>query len=253
MPQVPGIYGFSLKVFDGQQVSEADTVQVTVLPLGDVDADGDVDPSDLQAINSAVGMLSDGFRDLRDLDSDGTISTLDVEQGRLLCGGACQSNASTTPAPDQLSLIASAGPDVVVRLGSVVTLNGTDSGKKSSAKVLRYQWVQKKGPSGSLREGRTSRPKFVPRKPGVYEFSLNVTNGKSASNADMVRITVPRLGDVDGDGDVDRNDVRLVTRAMRSRAGGVNDLRDLDGDRVITAKDERKVTQLCTRVRCVSR
>ena len=66
-------------------------------------------------------------------------------------------------------------------------------------------------------------------------------------------ITVPLVGDIDLNGTVDQNDLNLVLAARNKAASGPNDLRDLDGDGMITALDARKLTTLCTRVRCATK
>lgn len=57
-------------------------------------------------------------------------------------------------------------------------------------------------------------------------------------------------GDLDGDGDVDRNDLNIILSARNTPADGPDDPRDLDGDGMITALDARKLVLLCTRPRC---
>ena len=58
-------------------------------------------------------------------------------------------------------------------------------------------------------------------------------------------------GDLDNDGDIDRNDLDVILAASGSPANGDNDPRDLDGDGTITAGlDGRQLTLLCTRPRC---
>jgi len=57
-------------------------------------------------------------------------------------------------------------------------------------------------------------------------------------------------GDLDADGDVDRNDMRLVLASRNQPASGSDDPKDLDGDGTITVLDARKVRLLCTRSRC---
>jgi hypothetical protein len=59
-------------------------------------------------------------------------------------------------------------------------------------------------------------------------------------------------GDLDGDGDVDRNDLNLLLANRNSPARGPDDPEDLDGDGTITVLDARKLVLLCTRTRCAT-
>ncbi len=74
---------------------------------------------------------------------------------------------------------------------------------------------------------------------------VNVEKGLSVEDA-------PLLGDLDSDGDVDQSDLNVVLAARNTKASGPNDPRDLDFDGRITALDARKLTSLCTRVRCAT-
>jgi len=58
------------------------------------------------------------------------------------------------------------------------------------------------------------------------------------------------IGDIDKDGDVDRNDMSLILASRNQPASGSDDPKDLDGDGIITVLDARKVRLLCTRSRC---
>ena len=56
-------------------------------------------------------------------------------------------------------------------------------------------------------------------------------------------------GDLDNDGDVDRDDLNILLVA-RGQAVGPGDPRDLDGDGQVTTLDGRKLVLLCTRPLC---
>lgn len=57
-------------------------------------------------------------------------------------------------------------------------------------------------------------------------------------------------GDIDGDGDVDRDDIAIIFAARNQTSSGNADPRDFDRDGKITVLDARKVTLLCTRPKC---
>ena len=59
-------------------------------------------------------------------------------------------------------------------------------------------------------------------------------------------------GDLDQDGDVDRDDLNILLGRRNQPANGENDPSDLDGDGRITGLDARKLVQLCTRSRCAA-
>jgi predicted extracellular nuclease len=66
-------------------------------------------------------------------------------------------------------------------------------------------------------------------------------------------LVAPRLrGDVDGDGDVDRNDVSAISAALNRPASGPDDPRDLNGDGVTNVLDARIDATLCTRAGCAT-
>jgi outer membrane protein assembly factor BamB len=61
--------------------------------------------------------------------------------------------------------------------------------------------------------------------------------------------TCMRVCDIDRDGDIDKNDLALISRARGQRAV-LNDPRDSDGDGWITPNDVKVCTQRCTRLYC---
>ncbi len=63
--------------------------------------------------------------------------------------------------------------------------------------------------------------------------------------------TVPMPGDLDGDCDVDTNDLEIILEARNTPSSGPDDPRDLDGDGMITVLDGRRCVLICTRPRCM--
>lgn len=74
-------------------------------------------------------------------------------------------------------------------------------------------------------------------------------------NETMLRLKVLSMdtlpGDLDCDGDVDRDDIMMLIDA-RGLASSTSDPRDLDGDGRITVLDARQMVLLCTRLRCAT-
>jgi hypothetical protein len=58
------------------------------------------------------------------------------------------------------------------------------------------------------------------------------------------------VGDLDGDDDVDVDDLAIVLEARNTPVNQPEDPRDIDGDGQITVLDVRKLSLLCTRPRC---
>jgi hypothetical protein len=83
-----------------------------------------------------------------------------------------------------------------------------------------------------------------------------VDNGVPAEeDFEFIVITVnatEAAGDIDGDGDVDIDDVQSVLAARNQPASGPDDPRDLDGDGVITVLDARIAVISCTRPQCAT-
>lgn len=70
-----------------------------------------------------------------------------------------------------------------------------------------------------------------------------------SSDHDPLVVSLKLILDLDGDGDVDKNDVQLVTNA-RGFIPTAFDQRDVNGDGVINALDTRALTLQCTRPGC---
>ncbi|MCF2948843.1 BNR-4 repeat-containing protein [Paraglaciecola aquimarina] len=89
---------------------------------------------------------------------------------------------------------------------------------------------------------------------GRHEFKVIATDSNGKTGEDKLYITVNEaamFGDLDKDGDVDRNDVRAFSSAVRT--GGITDMRyDFNADGEINSRDVRGVALLCTRSGCAT-
>lgn len=67
---------------------------------------------------------------------------------------------------------------------------------------------------------------------------------------DACAVAAPRVCSVDGDGDIDRDDISLITAARNQPAQGPDDPRDADGSGIIDVNDARACTARCDRPNC---
>lgn len=195
----------------------------------------------------SIGSVSAGkhFLSFRLDNFDGPPSSIDLS-------GITIGRFARQPVENELP-IAVAGDYRTVRVKSNVVLDGSGSyDPDSTASSLIFKWWQVSGPAITLSSPTVARPLLTPLAPGKYVFNLSVNDGLVDSLPTSVVISVPTLGDIDADGDVDNDDLNLILAARGKPANGPNDLRDLDGDGMITALDARKLTTLCTRPRCAT-
>jgi len=84
---------------------------------------------------------------------------------------------------------------------------------------------------------------------------IDLTQASNDTNANHIPdecevIVVP--GDLDSDGDVDRNDMSIILASRNQPASGTDDPKDLNNDGMITTRDARVLRGLCTRSRCAT-
>jgi beta-lactam-binding protein with PASTA domain len=87
--------------------------------------------------------------------------------------------------------VADAGSDRDVMVGDLVTLDGRNS-YDPDEDLITYNWSITGAPAGSttaLDNPASVVPTFIPDKPGIYTFSLVVSDGKASSAPDFVQIT----------------------------------------------------------------
>lgn len=159
--------------------------------------------------------------------------------------------AQLPPESPELSFRADAGHDRLVRINSYISLDG--SGSLYEPYSPSVQWRQVSGPSTvTIQNANSLLPSLSLPVTGEYVFELKLSHG-SMESYDRVSFKVPPLGDVDGDGNIDREDVALILKASQSDETHIQngDLRDLNGDGSITASDALLAKSLCTLNQCI--
>lgn len=93
--------------------------------------------------------------------------------------------------------------------------------------------------------------KVIAIAPGVTTLHISVSGFSLAVPGSVAKFEL--VGDLNGDGQVDQDDLNILLAALNRPATGPGDPRDLDGDGKITALDARKLVMLCTRARCATK
>ena len=106
-------------------------------------------------------------------------------------GNRTSQKVTTTAAVPNKPPIANAGSDQTLRLGSLVTLNGTGSSDPDNGpSPLSFSWKQTGGGSAvTLNDATKSSATFTATKVGQYTFTLTVNDG-AANATDDVIVTV---------------------------------------------------------------
>ena len=81
----------------------------------------------------------------------------------------------------------------------------------------------------------------------IVHTNSDFAHQTSDHEPDIVRLTLPLSGDVDGNGDVDSIDVAAIVASHNQAASGPFDPRDLNSDGVIDINDARLATLACIR------
>jgi alpha-tubulin suppressor-like RCC1 family protein len=219
---VQGVYVFSLTVINSQGHSATATVTVTV----NANDPANIPPVANAGSDTTVFMpfSSLGLNGSKSYDPDGTIASYNWYQlsGTAAALTIVNSNSATptvyglvpgtymfelmvtdndgaTSKSDVIvvvkdataSLVANAGADTTIGLpASTAVLDGTGS-SDAGGTITSYQWVQSAGPSSaSLASPNAPLCGVSALEPGVYIFSLTVTDDQGATSTDTMQVRV---------------------------------------------------------------
>lgn len=193
----------------------------------------------------SIGRLDPGFHTLAfrldmlsDTPSEITLSNLQV--------GTMTVRRATNVAP-----VAAIAAPRQARLNSRVVLDGSASRDDDpNPTALTYRWTSPSGPSPVLSDPSVPNPSFSPSTAGDYRVQLVVRDLATDSAAATATLTVPVLGDVDLDGDVDRDDAGAIRTAIGATGVSATDIRDLNGDLALTEADVTEARSKCTVANC---
>ncbi|MEW6427758.1 MAG: PKD domain-containing protein [Thermodesulfobacteriota bacterium] len=270
-PDVPGIFSFNLRVFDGVA---ADNDQVTIFaekanlpPLAAAGDDFGInlgDPAMLSGLASndpdaAPTPLSYSWRfvsvpagssltsaDLVGPDTAQPSFVPDVAGEYVLelavNDGAASAFDNVVVTVKNVAPTVNAGPDMTITLGDIAYFNGSFTGP-GSADGHTSVWAFGDGTSAT---GTLTPIRFY-GEVGTYTVTLTITDGDGGVGTDSLVVTVqppaPSIcGDIDGDGDVDVADRTALLASYRRCQGtpGYNPAADLDGDNCVTMADYRQ-------------
>ncbi|NOT45988.1 MAG: hypothetical protein HOP14_15410 [Acidobacteria bacterium] len=111
-------------------------------------------------------------------------------------------------------------------------------------------------PLGLELESETGILSGTPLQSGLFTFTVNATDADAVNVVRLYELDIvagppqPVVADVDGDSDVDLNDLVLMRARFGQVATGPDDVADLNHDGVINVLDYRTAVTLCTRARC---
>ena len=144
--------------------------------------------------------------------------------------------------PNELP-IAQAGSSYTGFTGNALMLSSAGSFDQDGS-IVTYLW--------DLGDGNTSdleNPQYNYTQAGQYNISLTVTDNDGATAMATATVIINPAGDMDGDGDVDRNDMRALSMAIR-RGEQLDLAFDINGDGVVNSRDVRAMRSICSYNRC---
>ncbi|WP_190303145.1 MULTISPECIES: DUF11 domain-containing protein [Methylomonas] len=167
-----------------------------------------------------------------------------VATGNDLAYTLCYNNASNPNPVNNVNIV-----DTLPAGTSFVSASGTGSFNG----VDKVTWLEGTVAGGAA---QVCRNLVVEVTAGAGSTLLNSATIDSDQTPPTTRTEITTVGgttvcDVDGDGDVDRNDISAIFAARGTRIpSGTDDPRDADGDGLITVNDSRQCVLQCTLSKC---
>ncbi len=145
-------------------------------------------------------------------------------------------------APNKLP-VANAGGSYTGMAGDTVQFNGLQSAD-IDGQIALYTWDFGNGVTST---GATVG--HVYPNAGTYFVTLTVTDNDGATHSQSTEVTIAAIGDMDGDGDVDSDDIRALTTAINQGAA-IDASFDLNNDGVVNAADVALMSDICSYDNC---
>jgi hypothetical protein len=246
IPDIAGLYSFMLTVNDGSLTSAPDYVNVlasppNVAPNANAGADQNVYTGTLMQLDGSASNDPDNgpqpltyqwsfvslpqgsaltVNSITDSDKVKANFTPDVDGTYVLKLTVSDSDLTSEDTVQVISTIpnvppnADAGADITIKIGDTALLDGAASNDPDDGpSSLTYTWRFVSVAGGSVLTNAdilnpdAPTPSFVPDVSGIYVMQLNVSDGE-ADDFDNVAIKVIINGDVNGDGEVNCDDIQ---------------------------------------------
>lgn len=254
-PDIPGNYVVQLIVNDGVFDSAPDTVNISVeapsnnKPVANAGADQNTNIGTLVTLDGSASSDADGdslaYRwSLVSVPNGSSVTLFNNSTTRpsftpdaegsyvvqlIVNDGKVDSDADSVVVeaidPNHAP-VANAGPDQLVTIDQLVTLNGSQS-SDPDGDTISYSWVLVSQPASVVLSNPTSAtPTFTPTQAGAYVVQLTVSDGELSSNPDTVAINV------------EEPNTKPIANAGVDQTADVGDLVSLDGSRSSDADND---------------
>ncbi|MBQ4860363.1 PKD domain-containing protein [Pseudoalteromonas sp. MMG013] len=175
-----GTYFTTLTVTDNDGATHENKATVTILPIGDIDNDGDVDIDDIAAFNAALNN-NDPIDSSFDINGDGRIDAADITAIRELCSyNAC----TNIPPPPQAPIAIARALQNDVQVSSSINFSSQESSDQYG-QIVTYDWDFGDGTRSDF-----ANPTHQYAKAGIYEVILSITDNDDMTSTARVIVNI---------------------------------------------------------------